>query len=413
MTQTNASIPLPLHLYRAATHLVPLIARRHIDKRLRINKEHPERWTERLGQPSADRPDGRLIWLHAVGLGEVLSLRGLVHRMADLSDAHFLITSGTNAAGKALGDNMPPRTQHQFLPLDAPYYRAAFLDHWRPDLCVWAEQDIWPGFVLDCHARGIPQAHVVSRMTAQSWRKKLRFAAAYRYIYGRMRLITTYDRNTQRLLKSFGVTGAPITGPIKPTAPPLQCDADELARMRAVLGDRFVWITAPSHPADEALARAAHARLRAQRPDALLIIAPRYPRREFAFDEPHAVRSRGEMPGPEHQIYLADTFGDLGLLYRLARAALIGGTNDDVEGHSPWEAINLGTAILHGPRVKNFKADYAELHMAGAAQRVTTPDMIVAALTGDLDARISKGEKALAGYRAATDALARDLLALV
>lgn len=409
---TPTSIPLPLRLYQAATHLVPLVARRHLRRRLRNNKEHPERWGERLGQPSAPRPVGTLIWLHAVGLGEVMSLRGLVHAMADLSDAHFLITSGTKAAGNALAQNMPPRTIHQFLPLDAPQYRKTFLDHWRPDLCVWAEQDIWPGLVLECAARGIPQAHVVARMSVASWRKKLRFAGAYSHIYRQMRLITTYDEDTQRHLQSFGIAGAPLTGPIKPTAPALNCDPAELSQLRDLIGQRFVWITAPSHPADEALALAAHDLLIDQQPDALLIIAPRYPNRTFDIAAPHAVRSRGELPGPDHRVYLADTFGDLGLMYRLTRAALIGGTNDDVDGHSPWEAVNLGTAILHGPRVGNFSADYAALDAAGAAQLVTTPDAVLSALTGDLDTCIARGAKMIHGYRAATEALARDLVAL-
>ncbi len=408
-----SNVPLMLRAYDWATHLRPMVARRHLQNRIKIDKEDPKRWRERLGYPSATRPDGTLIWFHGLGLGEVLSIRGLVHIMADLSDAHFLVTSGTKAAGQALLHNLPPRTRHQFLPIDAPRYRNAFLDHWRPDLCIWAEQDVWPGFVLELARRKIPQAHVVCRMHRKSWRKKSRFVAAYSYIYSQMALVTANDKLTQDRLRTFGITDAPVTGPIKPTAPPLSCDSAELEKLRAILGRRFVWITAPSHQADEELALSAHRRLLAEYPDALLIIAPRYPKRAFNISLPHAVRSRGEIPTLSHQVYLSDTFGDLGLLYRLAQAALIGGTNDETEGHSPWEAANLGNAILHGPCTGNFDADFERLDAAGAAIKVHSAEEILASLQGDLDGQVAKINSVVNTYRNATESLAKDLMSLV
>lgn len=406
-------IPLPLRVYNMATYLVPLVAKRQIKKRMTVFKEHPTRWTERLGQPTQDRPAGQLIWLHAVGLGEALSLRGLITAMTHHTDAHFLITSGTLAAGNALASNMPPRTMHQFLPLDSPRFRNAFLRHWRPDLCIWAEQDMWPGFVMELAKRRIPQALIVARITNRSAEKKNRFNKSYRYLYGQMAHVTALDAATQANLKAFSIDEAAITGSIKPTAPPLNCDKAELARLRETLGDRFVWITAPSHPKDEELALGAHKALLKKRPDALLIIAPRYPRRTFAFDLPHAVRSQGMAPEAHHEMYLADTFGDLGLLYRLAQVALVGGTSDENEGHSPWEAINLDTAVLHGPRTGNFAADYASLDAARAALPISTSEDILRALSRDLTAQRDNAQKILSEYRITTDRLAQDMLQLI
>jgi hypothetical protein len=120
-------------------------------------KELADRWREKLGQATAARPEGPLVWLHAVGLGEVLALRGLIAAMAELApEVEFLVTSTTRGSAEVLAGNLPPRTRHQFLPLDAPRYLARFLDHWRPALSVWAEQDIWPGAVVATARRGIP-----------------------------------------------------------------------------------------------------------------------------------------------------------------------------------------------------------------------------------------------------------------
>ena len=405
-------MPLTLRAYLAATHLVPLRAKAHLQKRIARGKEHPDRWTEKLGNPTQDRPKGTLIWLHAVGLGEVLSLRGLIAAMAKQSDAHFLVTSSTRAGAEVLGKNAPPRTVHQFLPLDAPAYRRRFLDHWQPDLCIWAEQDLWPGFVTDLAKRGTPQALIAARMTAQSYRKKSRVRATFAYLYNQMAMRTANDERTSGYMQSLGTPPVPVTGSLKPAAPPLTCDPAELEGLQAALKGRFVWMTAPSHAADEARALAAHKRLRAGRPDALLIIAPRFLDRTIDCDLPMAVRSKGQTPAAQHAVYLADTFGDLGLLYRLADAALVGGTNDATEGHSPWEAATLHTAIFHGPQTANFENDYKSLHAAHAALCVTDADALAKALQQDLAPQITNATAVIAAQQSTVNDLAQDLLAL-
>ncbi|MBB5722645.1 3-deoxy-D-manno-octulosonic-acid transferase [Loktanella ponticola] len=401
-----AKLPLSLRAYMALTHLVPLLAKRHLKKRVARGKEHPTRWTEKLGQATITRPRGPLIWLHAVGLGEVLSLRGLIHEMADQTDANFLVTSGTLAGANAFAKNAPPRTIHQFLPLDAPQYRQAFLDHWQPDLCVWVEQDIWPGFVADLARRDIPQTLIAARMNAKSHARHARTTPLFSFIYKQMRLITAQDANTQTHLQNLGASNVIITGSLKSSAPPLQYDAAELSELQTILGPRFTWTTAPAHQADVDLALAAHAQLLTTKPDALLIIAPRFPDRENTISVPHTVRSKGEKP--TENVWLADTFGDLGLIYSLADAALIGGTNDNTEGHNPWEAVALNTAIFHGPRVANFQTDYDALDKNGALC-ITSPAELTDALIRDLQPNIAAASDLRAKHGKAITALAKTL----
>lgn len=407
-----AKQPLTLRAYLAATHVVPFLAKRHLKKRIARGKEHPTRWTEKLGLPSEARPDGTLIWLHAVGLGEVLSLRGLIAQMATITDVHFLVTSSTLAGANAFAQNMPPRTIHQFLPLDAPNYRHAFLDHWQPDLCIWAEQDLWPGFVTTLANRRIPQAMISARMTESSFRNKARLHSFFAHLYKQMALITAYDEDTAKSLNYLGAEKVTISGSLKPSAPALSHNPLDLAALQSTIKSRFTWITAPSHLADEVLAIAAHKRLRTQIPNALLIIAPRFPNRGITSDMPTKRRSKGEMPTVNTAIYLADTLGELGLFYRLASAAFIGGTNDTTEGHSPWEAANLHIAIIHGPRTANFKADYDLLRAENAAICVTTEQSLADALSQDLSTQITNAQRVIAGQHAVIKKLAQDLVAL-
>jgi len=135
-----------------------------------------------------------------------------------------------------------------------------------------------------------------------------------------------------------------------------------------------VWLLASSHPGEEALALAAHAELGQREPTALLIIAPRVPTRgaEVAAlcppDTPQ--RSAGAALPTDAPIYLADTIGEMGLWYRLAPVALVGGSLAAVGGHNPHEPLALGCAVLHGPNVWNFSESYAALDEQGLSQRV-------------------------------------------
>lgn len=403
-----------LRLYLLASHLFPLFARRVLRKRLDRGKEHPDRWREKLGQGFAPRPDGPLIWLHAVGLGEVLSLRGLITRMADRRpDIAFLVTSTTATSAQVFAHNLPPRTIHQFLPIDAPAYRRRFLDHFRPDLGVWVEQDIWPGFVSDAAARGVPQAVIAARMNAASHASHRKARAVYRDLYRAMARVTAQDQATADHLTQLGAHGITVTGSLKPSAPPLGCDADELARLQKALAGRKVWAVAPSHPHDEALALAAHDLLRKTDPSALLIIAPRFPdRRDTIVAPPIKMRSKGEIPNAHDPVWLCDTFGELGLIYRMAETVLIGGTFCDTQGHNPWEAAALGTAILHGPQVANFTADFAMLDAAGAARRVMTAQDVADAVQSP-GAMAENASQIISTAAKRTDTLASDLISLL
>ncbi|SFR32795.1 3-deoxy-D-manno-octulosonic-acid transferase [Yoonia tamlensis] len=400
-----------LRAYLAASYLIAPVAGRILRKRLARGKEHPSRWIEKQARGLAPRPDGPLIWLHAVGLGEVLSLRGLILRLADQApDASFLVTSTTRASADVFARNLPPRTIHQFLPLDAPPFRRRFLDHFQPDLCIWAEQDIWPGFVSDLDRRGIPQAVVAARMGDKSYQSHAKAKGLYRDLYGAMALHTAQDETTAGHLHKLGAN-ARVSGSLKPSAPALICDADTFETLQTQLKDRFTWAVAPSHPADKDIAIAAHDIVRKLHADALLIIAPRFPDRRDAFAAHIPRKSLGQFPDTDDPIWLCDTFGDLGLIYRVAAAVLIGGTNDVTEGHNPWEAAALQSAICHGPQVANFAHDYAQLHVANAATQVADAAQLAAFICSDsLRAQAQRADKCRQAANTQIAQLATDLL---
>jgi 3-deoxy-D-manno-octulosonic-acid transferase len=348
-----------------------------------------------------------------VGLGETLALRGLIAALAARTEAHFLVTSTTRASAEVLAANLPPRTRHQFLPLDAPAYLSRFLAHWKPALSVWAEQDLWPGAVAAAAARGIPLALVNARMNADAYARRRRWRGLYADLFARFALIAAQDATTARHLAALGAKGVRVTGSIKAAAPPLAADPAGLAAARAALAGRQPVLLASSHPEDEAEVLSAF-RAAGARPS--LIIAPRDPHRgaeiaasASAHGLTSTLRSAGQ--GPTADVWIVDTFGEMGLWYRLCPVSLVGGTFGPTEGHNPWEPAALGSAILHGPRIANFAADFTALHQAGAALPVQ-PEGLLTAFSTDHSAMAARARALSTEAQGALGPLAEDLLAL-
>ncbi len=375
--------PWALRAYLALAAVFAPVWRRGLERRLRRGKETPRSVRQKLGREYADRPEGAVVWGHAVGVGEAMALAGLFARLAALRpDCSFLITTTARTSGDALKrTGLPPRCQHQFAPVDTPEAVARFLDHWRPTLALWCEMDLWPALIAGTDARGIPRALVNARLSAESLAKRRWGRWLYRALLPGFRDLFAQNEASAQGLAALGAPPEriTITGTIKSLVPALGCDVNELGAWREALGERPVWLLASSHPGEEALALQAHARLRERHPDALLLIAPRAPARgaevaALAGDAP--LRSVGAQIATSAPCYVADSIGEMGLWYRLAPVALVGGSFAAVGGHNPHEPLALGCAVLHGPNVWNFAESYERLDHLGWSRPVQDADEV-------------------------------------
>ncbi len=403
---------------RALAPVAPWVLRR----RLARGKEDPERMGEKLGRPSLPRPEGPLVWMHAVGVGEVLALPALAEALrARRPELEVLITSTSLTSARALAANMPEGARHQFLPLDCPRFARAFLDHWRPDLSVWAERDVWPVLIGETRARGIPLALINGRMNAASLRAKAPARRFFAAVYGQFDHIGVQDAGTAAHFAALGVR-AQVTGALKTAARPLADFPQARAINVAALAGRRLWLAASTHPGDEAVVIAAHKALLQHDPEACLIVAPRLPARapevldalKAAGIAATLLSEDGRLPRPPGPAHVVGRVGQMGLWYRLADAAFVGGSLAPVGGHNPNEPALLDCAILHGPNVANFAEDYAALHAAGAAREVRDAESLAEALRdSSLAAQIAPA-RAVAGRGAqALQAEAARLLAML
>ena len=361
-------------LYRGLTAVAEPLLRLYLGQRARRGKEDPLRMAERRGIASAPRADGPLIWLHAASVGEAQSALALIGRLLAMrDDVNMLVTSGTVTSAGMLGQRLPARAVHQYVPADSLRWVRRFLNHWRPDLALFVESELWPNLIVETSARGCPLILVNGRLSVRSYERWRKTPGIARPLLQSFALcLGQTDRDRER----FAALGAPrcdYLGNLKYSADPLPADEAALTAIRDEIGDRPVWLAASTHPGEEELAAAVHRALRDSHPGLLTIIVPRHPNRgdEIAamLDAGFSVRrrSKGEMPDGTCEIFLADTLGELGLFYRLAEIAFIGGSTGSLGGHNPLEAAQLGCAVIHGPDMANFRTVAADLAAAESA----------------------------------------------
>lgn len=376
-----------LSLWRAFGHGATPVVRGLLQRRLARGKEDGARLGERLGRAGMRRPDGPLVWLHGASVGEAMSILPVVDRLlAARDDLHVLVTTGTVTSAKLMAERLPPRALHQYVPVDLPAAVDAFVVHWRPDLALWVESELWPGLISAAHDARTPFLLINGRMSERSHGRWRWASFLIRPLLARFALVLAQTPADALRFRTLGAPKVEVGGNLKYAAPPLDCDADELARLRATLGTRPLWLAASTHPGEEDSVAAAHAELARRFPGLLTIIAPRHPDRgvELAARLAAPRRAAGDAV-PQGGLYVADTLGELGLWYRLAPIALVGGSLVPKGGQNLLEPARLDCAVLHGPHIGNFTEVAAALAQAGAAQTVTADTLAstVAALLAD------------------------------
>jgi 3-deoxy-D-manno-octulosonic-acid transferase len=367
------SAPISLAAYRLATWLATPLAGPLLSLRLNRGKEDPMRLDERRGIFAHARPEGPLVWLHGASVGEALSLLPLVERLTQ-DGWQALVTTGTVTSARLMERRLPAGAFHQFTPLDAPHFMRSFFAHWRPDLALIAESEIWPNMIVEATRMGAPLMMVNARMSERSysrWRRARKFISA---LLERFELVLAQSFGDAERLEALGALDVQVTGNLKYDAPAPPADRRELAELSGLTSGRRIWIAASTHSGEESAVAEAHARLVKRFPEALTLIAPRHPGRGEAIEAQlraegfrTALRSRGEKPEPGVEIYVCDTMGELGLFYRLAGVVFLGKSLIGEGGQNPIEPAKLASAILHGPNVGNFADVYEGLDGAGGA----------------------------------------------
>lgn len=327
---------------------------------------------ERLGIGARPAP-GASLWLHGASNGELASARWVLESLlAARPGLQVLVTVNTATARAMVVGWQLPGVTVAFAPLDGWGAASRVLRHWQPLALVLVENELWPARIAAAARQGVPVLVIGARMSARSATRWQRLRGLIGQTLARVAWLSAQDDASLQRLRDLGLR-AEAAGPVlalkafaAQTAPELPF-APPAPRAETLLA-------ASTHDGEEAMILQGFL----ASPFRFLIIAPRHPRRAAeianmltAQNIRFAQRSRDETPGPDTQVYLADTMGEMAFWYAMSGACVIGGTFADKGGHTPWEPALAGAAILHGPSLHNFAAPFAALDAAGGAVAVT------------------------------------------
>jgi 3-deoxy-D-manno-octulosonic-acid transferase len=383
-------VTLALALWAGVTRVSAPALRVMLRRRVTRGKEIAARLPEREAIDSAPRPEGRLIWLHAASLGETVSILPVITELVR-EPGTILLTTGTVTSQRLLAQRLPDlglgeRVIHRFIPLDVPAWGARFLDHWGPDAAAFVESEIWPNMLGAAASRGIPLMLMNARISARSLARWQMAPRTARMVLGWFAVVHPQSRSDGDRFSLLGAPRVLPAGNLKLAAPPLPVDHQALSHLSSLIGGP-TWVAASLHRGEDELVLAAHRRLSATHPGLLTIIAPRHPDRgeaiaALAGGAPR--RSQGEPPPRGGGVWVVDTVGELGLVYRLAPLAFVGGSLVRHGGQNPAEPARLGRAVAVGPNTGNFADVVALLREGGALVEVADAQ----ALSDWVDARL-------------------------
>ncbi len=279
----------------------------------------------------------------------------------------------------------------------------SFLDHWKPNLAIFTESELWPCLIATTHAREIPLILINARISRKSFSKWKWVKGLFSSILSKFDIILCQDENTATFIRKLSKSkiDPKVVGSLKESAPPLPFSEEDRAVISNQIGSRPIWLAASTHEREELMMAEAHEHARRFSRRLLLIIVPRHPNRgkKICSDLRNlgwqvSLRSGGEEINNYTEIYIADTFGEMGLWYRISSISFLGGSMTEVGGHNPFEPATLGSAILHGPHVWSAAEAYEELGKVKASLQIKNPEelsqAIVDLLNPDTNASMAK-----------------------
>jgi 3-deoxy-D-manno-octulosonic-acid transferase len=380
-----------LKIYQTLTIILSPLIRFYLIRRRWRGKEDLTRFNERIGISKLQRPNGRLVWVHAASVGESISVLPLIKLLGEkYQDVNFLITSGTVTSAKLVENNMPNRAIHQYVPVDVLPYVKRFLKCWQPNLAIFVESEIWPNLITQTakYCSLIMVNGHISSKSFNSWNKNKELA---RDVFSMFSLCLTQSQVDLQRLVALGAKNVKCVGNIKYDSPAQTADPTKMAEISAQIGNRTLWVAASTHKEDdtceEKIVAITHIELKEKHPDILTIIVPRHPSRKdeilaelLPLGLNIAVRSHGDVIDNNTDIYLADTLGELGLFYRLAKIVFVGGSLVKRGGHNPLEPARLECAIIVGVYTFNFMEIMQEFNEKNAALVVSSQQDLVIAI---------------------------------
>ncbi len=359
-----------------------------------VAEDHPAA-NEEMGRASAPRPKGHVLWFHAPNAYKALAVIEIIRALSDdWPEVSYVLTTPRSAKSALSARSLPPRCVHQFAPADVPAFAERFVRHWSPDIIIWTGSALRPALIKSAHDTGVPMIMLdatTGKIGAGLFSSNLAMSrTTQRELMRMFHFVGTSDQTVANDLIKRGLSSNSIKpiGPLDEISTALPHRESDRAELTELLASRPAWLVAHLCAEEETVIFDSFAQALRSAHRLLMILVPDT---EDRADEICAalrarghrvrIRSHGQEPDEDTQVYIADTPDEMGLWYRLAPVTYMGGTLcAGRRGTSPFEAAALGSAIVHGMHMGDHETAYQRLIAGGASRLVQDEKTLTKAL---------------------------------
>ena len=393
--------------YKLFTYLFYPFAPIYLYFRKLRKKEDSVRFKEKLSKINIPRDNGFLIWFHVASIGEAMSILPLVEGCIEEKKIDkILLTSITLSSGKILEKRYKENSKvfHQFLPLDVPIFTNKFLEHWKPNLSIFIDSEIWPNLILQISEKKIPLLLINARITEKSFKRWKLITNFAKKIFEKFDLCISSNKESENFLKILGAKKIKNYGNLKFSQTKKNIDNKLDSSLINKIKNRKVWCAASTHPAEEILCAKTHLKIKKIYENVLTIIIPRHIDRSdkinielSGLNLKVVFYSKLDEMKQDTDILIIDSYGESLKFYNISKYVFVGKSLAENltinSGQNPIEPAKLGCKIFHGPNVTNFTEIYGYLKTLGVTNEVKNSDELSLSLVEEFKEDKAKNDK--------------------
>lgn len=412
----------PKHTFRIFSWFGTPIVKAYLRRRVKRGVEDGSRVCERFGIPSVRRPMGKLLWIHAVSVGEMLSIIPIVRLLKNkLPELTILLTTTTLTSAKEAKCRLGNSVIHQFMPFDIFSWDRRFVEYWQPSCAIFVESDLWPNMLYLLRDKKIPAHLLNARFSKRSLKRMCLLKKSLGILpFSTFEKVYAPSIETAENTKKLGARAVCVLPNLKIIAEKLPVNHVNLEHLKKQIIGRKTWMAVSTHPGEEEIILDAHEKLRRLFPNILTILAIRHPARLVDVQglcEKRGLTQVASSTATDAQstisadVYILDKIGWLGEFFSAVDTVLVGGSLvPGIGGHNFLEPLNFGCNVAVGEYIDNFRDVYP--HFATYCKVVRTPNEICEFVAAsphrlEIDAISSVRNTALTQWNNAVDEMVR------
>ena len=345
--------------------------------RIIVGKEDPKRFLEKYCIYSKKFKIRKTIWLHGSSVGEILSVIPIINVLEkNKKIKKIILTSSTTSSALIFSKYKFKKTTHIYFPIDTNYLTKKFIKYWKPQIALFIDSEIWPNMFNNLKINNIPIILLNGRITKKSFKRWMKFPYFAKKNFSKISLAMPQNNETSKYLKTLGVKKIKIVGNLKYFG---QSKKFLDKNTKKLFKNRLIFCAASTHYNEELFIGKIHKELKLKYNNLLTILIPRHANRSSSIaNELENIglkiitRSSKQKISKNTDVYIADTYGETSKFYGLSNITFLGGSLVPHGGQNPLEPARMGSYILHGPNIQNFKEVYNMLSKLKISSKINS-----------------------------------------